>query len=57
MIPVISRLATVCSAQAKIMEKSVILFWLINMTIWCKHVRRLELPKFLISVLRIYQLG
>ena len=23
-----------------------ILFWLLNMTIWCKHVRRLELQKF-----------
>ena len=33
-------------AQAKIIKKSVILFWLINMTIWCKHVHRLELQKF-----------
>ena len=33
-------------AQAKIMEKSVILFWLFNMTISCKHVHRLELHKF-----------
>ena len=33
-------------AQAKIMNKSVILFWLLNMTIWCKHVHRLELQKF-----------
>ena len=32
--------------QAKISNKSVILFWLINMTIWCKHVNRLELQKF-----------
>ena len=34
-------------AQAKIIKKSVILFWLLNMTIWCKHVHRLELQKFL----------
>ena len=34
-------------AQAKIIKKSVILFWLHNMTIWCKHVHRLELQKFL----------
>ena len=41
----------------KITKKSMILFWLINMTIWCKHVHRLELQKFfLIFVLRIYQL-
>ena len=33
-------------AQANIIKKSVILFWLINMTIWCKHVHRLELQKF-----------
>ena len=32
-------------AQAKIIKKSVILFWLLNMTIWCKHVHRLELQK------------
>ena len=45
-------------AQAKIKKQSVILFWLINMTIWCKHVHRLELQKFfLIFVLRIHQLG
>ena len=44
-------------AQAKIIKKSVILFWLFNMTIWCKHVHRLELQKFLIFVLRIHQLG
>ena len=30
-------------AQAKIIKKSVILFWVLNMTIWCKHVQRLEL--------------
>ena len=30
-------------AQAKIINKSVILFWLLNMTICCKHVHRLEL--------------
>ena len=34
-------------AQAKIIKKSVILFWLLNMTIWCKHVHRLELQEFL----------
>ena len=34
-------------AQAKIIKKSVILFWLLNMTIWCKHVHGLELQKFL----------
>ena len=44
-------------AQAKIIKKSVILFWLLNMTIWCKHVHRLELQKFfLFFVLRIHQL-
>ena len=26
-------------------QKSLILFWLINMTIWCKHVHRLEMQK------------
>ena len=35
-------------AQAKITKKSGILFWRINMTIWCKHVHRLELQKFFI---------
>ena len=44
-------------AQAKIIKKSVILFWVVNMTIWCKHVQRLELHFFLIFVLRIHQLG
>ena len=34
-------------AQTKIIKKSVILFWLLNMTIWCKYVHRLELQKFL----------
>ena len=43
--------------HAKIVKKSVILFWLLNMTIWCKHVHRLELHKFLIFVPRIHQLG
>ena len=33
-------------AQAKIIKKSVILFWLLNITIWCKHVHRLELQIF-----------
>ena len=33
--------------QAKIIKKSVILFRLLNMTIWCKRVHRLELQKFL----------
>ena len=44
-------------AQAKIIKKSVILFRVLNMTIWCKHVHRLELQIFIIFVLRIYQLG
>ena len=47
-------------AQAKIIKKSVILFWVVNMTIWCKHVQsvqRLELQFFFIFVLRIHQLG
>ena len=29
--------------QAKIIKKSVFLFWLLNRTIWCKHAHRLEL--------------
>ena len=33
-------------AQAKIIKKSVILFWLLNIIIWCKHVHRLEMQKF-----------
>ena len=33
-------------AHAIIIKKSVILFWLLSMTIWCKHVHRLELRKF-----------
>ena len=44
-------------AQAKIIKKSVILFRVLNMTIWCKHVHRLELQIFIIFVLRIHQLG
>ena len=44
-------------AQAKIIKKSVILFRVFNMTIWCKHVHRLELQIFIIFVLRIHQLG
>ena len=32
--------------QAKIIKKSVILFLLLNMTIWCKHVHRLKLHFF-----------
>ena len=44
-------------AQAKIIRKSVILFRVLNMTIWCKHVHRLELQIFIIFVLRILQLG
>ena len=43
-------------AQAKIIKKSVILFRVLNMTIWCKHVHRLELQIFIIFVLRTYQL-
>ena len=35
-------------AQAKIIKKSVILFRLFNMTIWCKHFHRLEQQKFVI---------
>ena len=31
--------------RSKIIKKSVILFLLNNMTIWCKHVHRLELEK------------
>ena len=41
-------------AHAKSIKKSVILFRVLNMTIWCKHVHRLELQIF---VLRIHQLG
>ena len=41
-------------AQAKIIKKSVILFRVLNMTIWCKHVHRLELQIFIIFVLRIH---
>ena len=44
-------------AQAKIIKKSVILFRVLNMTIWCEHVHRLELQIFIIFVLRIHQLG
>ena len=44
-------------AQAKIIKKSVILFQVLNMTIWCKHVHRLELQIFIIFVLRIHELG
>ena len=43
-------------AQAKIIKKSVILFRVLNMTILCKHVHRLELHIFIIFVLRTYQL-
>ena len=34
--------------QATIIKKLVILFWFLNMAIWCKHVYRLELQRFLI---------
>ena len=44
-------------AQAEIIKKSVILFRVLNMTIWCKHVQRLELQIFKNFVLRIHQLG
>ena len=44
-------------AHAKIIKKSVILFRVLNMTIWCKHVHRLELQIFIIFLLRIHQLG
>ena len=43
--------------HAKIIKKSVILFWLLIMTIWRKHVHRLELQIILIFVPCIYQLG
>ena len=43
--------------QAKIVKKSVILFWPLNKTIWCEHDQRQELQKFLIFVTRIHQLG
>ena len=36
-------------SQAKIIQKSVILFWLPNMAIWCEHVHRLELRKFFLN--------
>ena len=32
--------------QAEIIKKSVILFWLLNMTMICKQVNRLEMPRF-----------
>ena len=35
-----------CPARSKISKKSVILFWLLNMTIGCKHVHRQELQKY-----------
>ena len=44
-------------AQANIIKKSVILFRVLNMTIWCKHVHRLELQIFIIFVQRVHQLG
>ena len=44
-------------AHAKIIKKLVILFRVLNMTIWCKHVHRQELQIFIIFVLRIHQLG
>ena len=34
--------------QVKIVKKSVILFLLLNMTIWCEHVHRLELQMYFI---------
>ena len=44
--------------QAKIIKKSSILFWLLNMAIICEHVHRLVLSMFFIKfVLRIYQLS
>ena len=44
-------------AQAKTIKNSVILFRVLNMTIWCKHVHRLELQILIIFLLRIHQLG
>ena len=39
-------------------KKTVLLYWLFNMIIWCKHIHWLELLKIcLIVVLRIYQLS
>ena len=32
--------------QAKIIQKSACLFWLLNMAIRCEHVHRLELRKY-----------
>ena len=43
-------------AHAKIVKKSVILFGVLNMNIWCEHVHRLELQIFIIFVLRFHQL-
>ena len=34
--------------QVRIIKKSAFLFWLLRMTIWCKHVQRLDLRIFLI---------
>ena len=36
--------------RSKIIKKSVILFYINNMTIWCKHVHRLELQFFTFCV-------
>ena len=33
-------------SQAKFIKKSVILFWLLNMTILCKHVHTLDCSFF-----------
>ena len=45
--------------RTKIFQKSVISFSLLNITIWCKDVHRLELQKFFLHIfmLRIYQLS
>ena len=41
-------------AQAEIIKKSVILFWLLNITIGCKHVHTLDLQFFLIFFCRAF---
>ena len=44
--------------QAKIIKKSVFIFWLLTMAVRCEHVHRLELRNFVLNfVLRIYKLG
>ena len=54
-VPVLKTVLLKGLAQAKIIKKSVILFRVPNVAIWCKHVHRLELQIFIIFVLRIHQ--